>query len=275
MEPFWACAGTLASATAAAVTSAMAREAGFTGRTLLGGLAGFIWDSFGPSVGTRAMDAGNGQYKADTVAAPKPSATKAAEYGSSGAVPRPNGQYPECKGEFMLDKAQRLLAAIGPQRGAAVHGDGRHGGCGAARGARPPHHPYGGRPAGRGRAGNRDRRGAGGALGGPARLYRSLWALRRCAGASPSLTPNGMVSTSIRHASSSPPARRPDLFWRFSPLSRREIAWPWRCRAIRPIAISSPRSAASRCGSRPMRRRDGRSPATRCWRCTARGRSRA
>jgi hypothetical protein len=33
------------------------------------------------------MDAGNGQYKADTVAAPKPSATKAAEYGSSGAVP--------------------------------------------------------------------------------------------------------------------------------------------------------------------------------------------
>ena len=34
------------------------------------------------------MDAGNGQYKADTVAAPKPSATKAAEYGSSGAVPQ-------------------------------------------------------------------------------------------------------------------------------------------------------------------------------------------
>jgi hypothetical protein len=33
------------------------------------------------------MDAGNGQYKADTVAAPKPSTTKAAEYGSSGAVP--------------------------------------------------------------------------------------------------------------------------------------------------------------------------------------------
>jgi hypothetical protein len=32
------------------------------------------------------MDAGNGQYKADTVAAPKPSATKAVEYGSSGAV---------------------------------------------------------------------------------------------------------------------------------------------------------------------------------------------
>jgi hypothetical protein len=32
------------------------------------------------------MDAGNGQYKADTVAAPKPKATKAAEYGSSGAV---------------------------------------------------------------------------------------------------------------------------------------------------------------------------------------------
>jgi hypothetical protein len=33
------------------------------------------------------MDAGNGQYKADMIAAPKPSATKAAEYGSSGAVP--------------------------------------------------------------------------------------------------------------------------------------------------------------------------------------------
>ena len=34
------------------------------------------------------MDAGNGQYKADTVAASKPRATKAAEYGSSGAVPQ-------------------------------------------------------------------------------------------------------------------------------------------------------------------------------------------
>jgi hypothetical protein len=32
------------------------------------------------------MDAGNGQYKADTFAASKPSATKAAEYGSSGAM---------------------------------------------------------------------------------------------------------------------------------------------------------------------------------------------
>src|ERR1700722_20593432 len=88
LAPFWARAGTEASATAAAVTSAMARKAGFTGRTLLGGLAGFIWDGFGPSVGTGAMDAGNGQYKADTVAAPKPSATKAAEYGSSGAIPQ-------------------------------------------------------------------------------------------------------------------------------------------------------------------------------------------
>jgi hypothetical protein len=33
------------------------------------------------------MDAANGQNKADTVTAPKPNATKAAEYGSSGAVP--------------------------------------------------------------------------------------------------------------------------------------------------------------------------------------------
>src|ERR1700734_3102944 len=86
LEPFWARAVTEASATAAAVKNAMARDAGFTGRTLLGGFAGFIWDSFGPSIGTGAMEAGNGQYKADTVAAPKPSATKAAEYGSSGAT---------------------------------------------------------------------------------------------------------------------------------------------------------------------------------------------
>ncbi len=35
------------------------------------------------------MDAGNGQHKADTVAAPKPGATKPAEYGSSGAVAEP------------------------------------------------------------------------------------------------------------------------------------------------------------------------------------------
>jgi len=87
LEPFWARAGTEASATAAAVTNAMAREAGFTGRTLLGDFAGFIWDSFGPSVGTRAMDAGTANTRPDTVAAPKPSATKAAEYGSSGAAP--------------------------------------------------------------------------------------------------------------------------------------------------------------------------------------------
>jgi hypothetical protein len=33
------------------------------------------------------MDAGNGQFKANTLAVPKPSVTKAAEYGSSGAVP--------------------------------------------------------------------------------------------------------------------------------------------------------------------------------------------
>jgi len=33
------------------------------------------------------MDAGHGQYKADAIAAPQPGATKAAEYGSSGAVP--------------------------------------------------------------------------------------------------------------------------------------------------------------------------------------------
>jgi hypothetical protein len=33
------------------------------------------------------MNAGHGQHKADTVAAPKPGATKAAEYGSSGAMP--------------------------------------------------------------------------------------------------------------------------------------------------------------------------------------------
>jgi hypothetical protein len=32
------------------------------------------------------MDAGNGQFKADTVAAPQPAATKAVEYGNSGAV---------------------------------------------------------------------------------------------------------------------------------------------------------------------------------------------
>ena len=146
----------------------------------------------------------------------------------------------------MLDKAQRLLAAVGPQRGAAVHGDGRDGGGGAARGAGPPHHPYGGRPAGRGRAGDRDRRGAArrSRRGRSAIPKRS--AFRRCAGASRAPMPNGTVSTSIRRASSSPPARRPDSFWRFSPLSRRAIASPWRCRAIRPIAISSPRSAASR-----------------------------
>ena len=98
---------------------------------------------------------------------------------------------------------------------------------------------------------------------------------RRCAGASRGPTPNGTASISIRAASSSPPALRPVSCWRFSPPSSRAIASRWRCRAIRLIATSSRRSAASRSGSKPARQRVGRSPAKPCWRSTAARRSRA
>src|SRR5262245_16948686 len=88
LVPFCARAGIPASATAAAVTSATAREAGLTGRTLLGGVAGFIWDCIGPSGSRQTMNGpGHGQHDAGAFAAAPPPAKKAREYGSSGAVP--------------------------------------------------------------------------------------------------------------------------------------------------------------------------------------------
>jgi aspartate/methionine/tyrosine aminotransferase len=51
--------------------------------------------------------AGHRQRQAGGFAAAKPRFTRPAECGSTGAVGE--GQYPGCKGEFMLDKAQRLL----------------------------------------------------------------------------------------------------------------------------------------------------------------------
>src|ERR1700687_6050038 len=85
LEPFCARAGTPASVTAAAVTSATAREAGLAGRALLGGLARFIWDSGGPSARTQTMDgAGHRQRQAGGFAAAKPRVTRTAECGSTG-----------------------------------------------------------------------------------------------------------------------------------------------------------------------------------------------
>ena len=52
------------------------------------------------------------------------------------------------RGRLMLDTAQTVACALGPQRRAAVHGHGRDGGGGANRGAGRPRHPHGGRPAG-------------------------------------------------------------------------------------------------------------------------------
>src|SRR5208282_2178805 len=65
-EPVCACAGTLPSAIAAAAVSATARDAGPTGRTLLGGLATIMWDKYGSlGPGTQAMDGtGYGQHGA-------------------------------------------------------------------------------------------------------------------------------------------------------------------------------------------------------------------
>ncbi len=77
------------------------------------------------------------------------------------------------------------------------------------------------------------------------------WVSHRCGGASRRAYGNATASTSTRSASWSPPAPRPALSWRSSPPSSRAIALPWRCRVIRPIAISLPRSAASRWGLRP------------------------
>src|SRR5208282_1155945 len=87
LDPVCARVGTLASTTAAAVASATAREAGLTGRTLLGGLATIIWTVSVPRPGTQTMDGtGYGQHTTDALAAAKPSVTKPCEYGSTGAA---------------------------------------------------------------------------------------------------------------------------------------------------------------------------------------------
>src|ERR1700684_2738185 len=65
-DPVCARAGRLPSASAAATVSATARDAGFTGRTLLGGLAAVIWDKVAvPRSGDQgSMDGtGCGQHK--------------------------------------------------------------------------------------------------------------------------------------------------------------------------------------------------------------------
>ena len=80
---------------------------------------------------------------------------------------------------------------------------------------------------------------------------------------------------SIRRASSSPPDRRPDSSWLSSRCSSPAIGSRSRCRAIRPIGISSARSAASRWRSRRRGRRAGRSRRRCSWRRIARRRSRA
>ncbi len=72
----------------------------------------------------------------------------------------------------MLDNGETADRALGAQRCAAVHGDGRDGGGGAHRGAGRPRHPHGGRPAGGAGARDRDRGGAGGARAGRHRLHR-------------------------------------------------------------------------------------------------------
>src|SRR5271157_4096323 len=65
-EPVCARAGKLPSVNAATVIRATARDAGPTGRTLLGGLATIMWDKYEPlGPGTQAMDGtGYGQHGA-------------------------------------------------------------------------------------------------------------------------------------------------------------------------------------------------------------------
>ena len=87
-EPVCARAGKLASAIAAAAVSATARDAGLTGRTLLGGLATIMWDKYGSlGPGTQAMDGtGYGQHGAAVLQRRSRDATKPGEYGSTGAM---------------------------------------------------------------------------------------------------------------------------------------------------------------------------------------------
>jgi len=89
-DPVCARDGMLASASAAAVVSAMAREAGLAGRALLGGLAAIIWDNVSvPRAGSQIMDGtGYGQHTVETLAVVDLRVTKPGEYGSSGAVAR-------------------------------------------------------------------------------------------------------------------------------------------------------------------------------------------
>ena len=97
---------------------------------------------------------------------------------------------------MMLDPARTADDAVGPQRRAAVHGDGRDGGGGPHRGRGRPGHPHGGRPAGGRRAVAGDRGGAGGARQERAAATPSRSAFPRCGRASRGIMPKPMACRS-------------------------------------------------------------------------------
>ena len=248
----------LASATVAAVATAMTREAGLAGRTLLGDRATIMWGevrslaSRDPSYGPSGSAVNTGPARCGSEAAPRnPLNTAAAGRIGKAMIGLENCRVWDCmglgvKGEVMLEKAKSLLqpsarSAVPPfmvmdVMAAAARLE--------AQGRRIIHmevgQPAAGAPATAIAAVAR------GALRAVRTAIPKRSASLRCGGASRAPMPNGTASTSIRSASSSPPARRPASCSPFSPPSKPAIASRWRCRAIRPIATSSRRSAASR-----------------------------
>ena len=97
----------------------------------------------------------------------------------------------------MLKPRKAADRALGAQRRAALHGDGRDGGGGAARSRGRARHPHGGRPAGRAGARDRDRGGARGAGDGRIGYTEIARHRRRCARASPRHYARRYGSTSI------------------------------------------------------------------------------
>ena len=126
-------------------------------------------------------------------------ATETGECGNSGAGLPHAVMLDRQRSRSHARRGKTAADALGAQRRAAVHGDGRDGGGGAHRGRRRPGDSHGGRPAGGAGAGDRDRGGARRARSGRCATPRRS-AFPRCA-------PASRATTRERHGVTVDPAR--------------------------------------------------------------------
>ncbi len=142
--PRWACAGTLAPMSAPAVTAAMMRAAGVVRRVLIGIAVPVMrsaWHQLSCGHSSVALVVRPSTVNAVKITSwlrarrrQRSSARMRRQRGGVCANIKGNGMKAQRHKDEMLDVARRLVDALGAQRRAAVHGDGRDGGGGAHRG---------------------------------------------------------------------------------------------------------------------------------------------